>query len=249
MTNELQQAPASPKNQNTFFKDKVYLVTGASGGLGRSIALALASQGVSVVLSGRNVEKLEAVYDEIEAAGYPEAAIFPFDLEQTEEQVYQNYVDAIYNEFKRLDGIVNAACYLGVIGPISDQPFDFWLKVHQINAHAAFMLSKVSIPMLALSPSSSITFISDSSARKGNAYWGAYGTSKIAVEGFASTLADELDSTSVHCNVFVPGASILPIRKKTHPGEHEGNQTPSADVSQCLLSVISCEKTGQSFTV
>ena len=84
-------------------KDHVYLVTGSTGGLGRETALALAKLGATVVLTGRNEKKLEALYDEIEQAGNPTPAIVPFDLSQVDEELSQQLIKSIYNEFKRLD--------------------------------------------------------------------------------------------------------------------------------------------------
>ncbi|HIG79732.1 MAG TPA: SDR family NAD(P)-dependent oxidoreductase, partial [Cycloclasticus sp.] len=82
---------------NNQLKNKVYLVTGASGGLGKATSLALAQQGATVILTGRNEEKLKAIYDEIEAADYPTPAMIPFDLEQADEDVYQQLIQSIYS--------------------------------------------------------------------------------------------------------------------------------------------------------
>jgi len=244
---------SKPQNTNCsfsedFFKDSVYLVTGASGGLGRAIAIELAANGATVVLSGRSVANLEKTYDLIEDKGYPEPAIIPFDLEQTNSKKFQELINSIYNEFKGLDGIINAACEVGIMSPIRDQDDDFWLKTQQVNLNACFLLSKVATPLLTQSDTASITFISDSSARQGKAYWGAYGVSKIALEGLSATLADELDSTSIKCNVFIPGPSQLPVRKKTHPGEESSQQLDINSVSDALLGLIASRKTGQIFS-
>jgi len=229
--------------------DCVYLVTGASGGLGRIAALALAKQGATVVLSGRKEEVLNRLYDEIEAAGYPTPAIIPFDLEQKKEEDYAQLIHSIYNEFKRLDGIVHAACTIGVIGPINSQTAELWQNTMQINVNSCFLLNKVCLPLLQQSKHASIVFISDSSARQSKAYWGGYGVSKVALESFSSQLADELDSTSVHCNVFIPGPSLLPIRKKTHPGEEETMLHTPEQLADGILKVCLNEQTGKFFTL
>jgi NAD(P)-dependent dehydrogenase (short-subunit alcohol dehydrogenase family) len=225
--------------------NRVYLVTGATGGLGRETSMALAKLGATVILTGRNEDKLNRLYDDIEQAGYPIPAIIPFDLEQTDEQTYTQLIESIYNEFKQLDGIAHVACKLGVIGPIASQDAAEWIKVQQINLNACFLLNKVSLPLLAQSGEASITFVSDSSARHSKAYWGAYGVSKKSVESFASMLADELEGSSVNCNVFIPGPSILPIRKKTHPGEENANLQPAASVAEAALQVILSKDSGK----
>ncbi|MGB1188143.1 MAG: SDR family NAD(P)-dependent oxidoreductase [Cycloclasticus pugetii] len=229
-------------------KDHVYLVTGSTGGLGRETALALAKLGATVVLTGRNEKKLEALYDEIEQAGNPTPAIVPFDLSQVDEELYQQLIKSIYNEFKRLDGIVHAACDIGIIGPIGSQEGSIWQKVLQVNLNSAVLLSKVCLPLLHQAKQPSITFISDSSARQGKAYWGAYGVSKVALESFCTMLADELEATTVVSNVFIPGPSMLPIRKKTHPAEDEKNLSSPTELANNLINVILSEKSGQCFS-
>ena len=234
--------------QENQLKGRVYLVTGATGGLGQSISLALAKLGASVVLTARSEVKLEALYDKIEEAGYPTAAIIPFDLEQTEEDIYKQFINSIYNEFKQLDGIIHTACNMGIIGPIGSQDGSVWQKVQQINLNSAALLSKVCIPLLQQSAHASLSFISDSSARQSKAYWGAYGVSKVAIESFSAMLADELESTSVVSNVFIPGPCILPIRKKTHPGEDEIRLSTSPELANSLLKVVLSEQSGQCFS-
>jgi NAD(P)-dependent dehydrogenase (short-subunit alcohol dehydrogenase family) len=229
---------------NNQLKNKVYLVTGASGGLGKATSLALAQQGATVILTGRNEEKLKAIYDEIEAADYPTPAMIPFDLEQADEDVYQQLIQSIYAEFKQLNGLVHVACHLGIVGPIGSQASSEWKKTQQVNVNAPALLSKVCLPLLQQSEQASITFISDSSARQSKAYWGAYGVSKVALESFAIMLADELEDSSVVSNVYIPGACELPIRKKTHPGfeDYESNSVNNA--AESLVKVVVSKESG-----
>jgi len=236
-------------NKDTNLNGCVYLVTGASGGLGGATSLALAKQGATVILSGRNEEKLNTIYDQIEQAGYPTPVIFPFDLEAQDDDIYKQFSQSIYNEFKKLDGIVNAACQIGIIGPIASQKGSEWNKVMQVNVNACLMLSKACLPLLQQSSSSSITFISDSSARNNKAYWGAYGTSKVALESFTSILADELESSTINCNVFVPGPSLLPIRKKTHPAESEKNLSLPVQLANAIVQTSLSKQSGQVYTL
>ncbi|MBV1875859.1 MAG: SDR family NAD(P)-dependent oxidoreductase [Cycloclasticus sp.] len=241
--------PVTPLNTNkNQLKDHVYLITGSTGGLGRETSIALAKLGATVVLTGRNEKKLDTLYDEIEQAGYPTPAIIPFDLNQTDEDLYKQLISSIYNEFKRLDGLVNAACEMGIVGPIGSQDGSVWQKTLQVNLNSAALLSKVCLPLLHQSKQASISFISDSSARQSNAYWGAYGVSKVALESFSTMLADELDASTVISNVFIPGPSILPIRKKTHPGEEDSRLSSSSDLANSLVNVILTKESGQFFS-
>jgi len=231
-------APSDIQLQENALTDRVYLVTGASGSLGKATCLALAKCGATVILTGRNDKKLDALYDQIEALGYPSPAIIPFDLEQTDDEVYKQLINSIYNEFKQLDGIVNAACQIGIVGPIGSQEGSTWHKALQINVNAPAMLSKACLPLLQQAKQASITFISDSSARQSKAYWGAYGVSKVALESFSAILSDELEDTSVVSNVFIPGPFLSAIRKKTHPGEEASALKSAEDVAEKLVQSV-----------
>lgn len=229
------------------FEHCVYLITGATGGLGKALSLQLAQHGATVILTGQNNEKLDKLYDEIVQARGPCPIIIPFNLEQKDDEEYEKLLHSIYNKFKRLDGIVHLACYSGVIGPLASQDSASWQKTQQINVNAAMTLSKACLPLLQQAPRPSITFVSDSSARQSKAYWGAYGVSKIALESLSSILADEFEGTSIVSNVFIPGASVLPIRKKTHPGEENTGLCSAKQVAKRLLRVIASRQSGQCF--
>ena len=116
------------ENQEESLNGRVYLVTGATGGLGQAVSLQLAKLGATIILSGRNDDKLNQIYDRIEQSGHPTPAIISFDLEQTDEDIYKQFANSIYSEFNKLDGIVHCACQLGVIGPMDSQDGSLWLQ-------------------------------------------------------------------------------------------------------------------------
>ena len=99
-------------------KDRVILITGASDGIGKAVALAAAAHGAQVVLHGRNVRKLEGVYDAIVAAGQRRPSIVPLDLEKAGAEEYERLVGALEQEFGRLDGLLHNAAMLGERAPI-----------------------------------------------------------------------------------------------------------------------------------
>ena len=119
--------PAPSAQPDTDLNGRVVLVTGASGGLGRTLALACARCGATVVLHGRVVRKLEALYDEILAAGYPEPTILPLDLATAKAEDFGNVASALQAQHGRIDAIVHTAVQLGSLGPIEHQAFDAWL--------------------------------------------------------------------------------------------------------------------------
>ncbi|EHY0959207.1 SDR family NAD(P)-dependent oxidoreductase, partial [Vibrio vulnificus] len=129
-------------------KDKVILVTGAGAGIGRQAALTYAKHGATVILLGRNVKNLESVYDEIEASGYPQAAIIPLDLKGATKQNYIDMAETIEGQFGRLDGLLHNAGVLGTLSPfdqISEEDFD---DILQINVKSEFLMTQALLPLL-----------------------------------------------------------------------------------------------------
>ena len=199
---------------------RVILVTGAGGGLGSALAKARAASGAQVVLSGRNVRKLETVYDAIVAAGAPRPSIAPLDLERADASHYGALADAVRNEFGRLDGLVHAAAALGERAPIEHYDVVKWLKVMHVNVNAAFIVTQALLPLLRLSQDASVVFTTSGVSVQGRAYWGAYAASKFAVEGLMQVLADETDNvTNIRSNSVNPGRMRTPMRAAAYPGE------------------------------
>ena len=199
---------------------RIILVTGAGGGLGSALAKACAAAGAQVVLSGRNVRKLEAVYDAIVATGGPRPSIAPLDLERADASHYGSLADAVRNEFGRLDGLVHAAAALGERAPIEHYDVVTWLKVMHVNVNAPFILTQQLLPLLRLSPDASVVFTTSGVSVRARAYWGAYAASKFAVEGLMQVLADETDTTThIRSNSVNPGKMRTPMRAKAYPGE------------------------------
>jgi len=199
---------------------RVILVTGASGGLGKPLALACAARGATVVLHGRVVHKLEALYDEIVAAGHPQPTILPLDLATAAADDFGNVASAIRAQLGRLDGLVHAAAFLGSLGPIEHQTFDSWQKVLRVNLAAAMALTRSTLPLLVLAPDASVVFTLDARGEAPRAYWGAYAAAKAGLAALAATLADEWESRAgLRVNAVVPGPMRTPLRALTHPGE------------------------------
>ena len=221
----MEQYIASPE----LLKGKTILVTGAGDGIGKAAARSFAKHGATVILLGRTTSKLEALYDEITGAGYPEPIIHPMDLQHANEEDYRVLGTTIVEQFDCLDGLLHNAAILGPRAPIEFYPHEAWMKVMQINVNAAYALSRALLPALQAAPSASVVFTSSSVGRKGRAYWGAYSVSKFAVEGLMQVLADELRQTSkVRVNSIDPGATRTSMRKDAYPAENP-ESLPSPD--------------------
>ncbi len=202
-------------------QDRVILVTGAGRGIGAAAARTFAAHGATVILLGKNIEHLEEVYDQIEGAGHPQPAIFPFNLETAQPHQFDELAATIEREFGRLDGLLHNAAILGPRMPLEQITADNFNRVMQVNVNAVFNLTSVLIPLLRLSQDASVVFTSSSVGRKGRAYWGGYAVSKAAIENLMEVLADEVEGTyPIRSNSVNPGATRTGMRAQAYPGEN-----------------------------
>ncbi len=230
-------------------KDQVILITGAGGGLGSMAARALAEQGALIILLDKSIPKLETAYDAIVDAGGPEPILYPFDLAGANETQYGELASTIEKNYGSLQGVLHSAVELVAYTPIEIHEIKDWGQTLNVNLNAPFILSRALLPVLNKSEQASIVFTSDTIAGNPRAYSGAYGVSKIALEGFAKILADELESAQkIRVNTLVPGPVDSPLRKKLFPAEDK-SKLPSMeslkDVYSYLFSSNSIGVTGQ----
>jgi NAD(P)-dependent dehydrogenase (short-subunit alcohol dehydrogenase family) len=232
-------------------ENKVILVTGAGDGIGRAAALSYAQHGATVILLGRTIEKLEAVYDEIEAAGYPQAAIYPVHLRGAAMKDYEELANTIEHEFGRLDGLLHNAGVLGQRRTLAQTTVDSWDEVLHVNLTAPFMMTQALLPMLAAADNASIIFTSSSVGRKGRAFWGAYAVSKFGLEGMMQILAEEeFELNNIRVNSINPGATQTIMRRTAYPGENpQNNPLPEVIMPLYLYLMSDASKTvnGQQF--
>jgi NAD(P)-dependent dehydrogenase (short-subunit alcohol dehydrogenase family) len=200
---------------------RVIAITGATGGIGRAVAMAAAREGAQLVLIGRNLPRLKALHAELEQLAPGAALMAQLDLENALASDYDRIAEAVESRYGRLDGLVHCAGMLGTLTPIDQYDVPTWCRVMQVNATAAFVLTQVLLPALRKSADASVIFTSSSVGRKGRAYWGAYAVSKFAVEGLAQVMAAELSGTShVRVNTLNPGRARTAMRRAAYPSEN-----------------------------
>lgn len=211
------------------FKNKTILITGAGDGIGRAVARQCASHGATVILLGRTIAKLEKVYDEIEAAGQPQPAIFPLNLETSAEEHFIQLSDILTKEFPALDGLVHCATNQGSLTPLALYDTQLWYKVFQVNVHASFMLTRALLPNLNQSAAASVVFSVSQQAQQASAYWGAFGSSQAAIQGMMQIFADEHETDGkIRFNCLDPGPVATHFRRTAYPAELPDTQ-PSPD--------------------
>ncbi len=236
---------------NDVLRDRIILITGASDGIGRALALQAATLGAQVILHGRNASKLEKVYDAIEAIGSaPRPSIAVLDLAAANSESYTTLAQSIETDFGRLDGLVHNASILGERFAIDQYDAVMWQRVMHVNVTSVFAMTQVLMPLLQLSEDPSVIFTSSGVGRTGKAFWGAYAVSKFATEGLSEVLADEHRHGKLRSNCINPGATRTKMRLAAYPGEdREALKRPEEILAPYifLLGPDSKGITGQSF--
>lgn len=227
---------------SNLLSSKTILITGAGDGIGRACAKSFAAHGATVILLSRSQEKLEKVYDEIEADYPGKTIIHPLDFRTATSEDFQTLAQSLDEQFPCLDGLLHNAAMLGVRSPIEFYPDKDWNELMQVNVNAAFALTKVLLPALSRSADARLLFTSSSVGRAGRAYWGAYAVSKFAVEGLMQTLAEEVaKTTAIKVNSLNPGGTRTAMRRDAYPAEDPASQPTPEEIMPVYLYLFGPE--------
>jgi NAD(P)-dependent dehydrogenase (short-subunit alcohol dehydrogenase family) len=229
------------------FADRIALVTGASRGIGRATALALAQGGAHIVAVARTVGGLEELDDGIRAFG-GSATLVPLDLKD-----YAG-IDrlglALHERFGRLDVLVGNAGILGPLSPLAHVEAKAWDEVMAVNVTANWRLIRAMDQLLKFSDAGRVVLISSGAAASAHAYWGPYSVSKAALETMARTYAAETATTPLRVNVFNPGPVRTRMRAQAMPGEDPMTLEPPENVAASILELClpSVQESGKIFS-
>ena len=212
--------PDSYQYADNVLDQRVILITGASDGIGRALAIRAAELGAQVILHGRNQKKLEAVYDEISAIdGAARPSIVVMDLLSADAPAYTSLVESLEQEFGRLDGLVHNASILGQRLSIEQYEAAEWQQVMHVNLTVPFVLTQQLLPLLRASEAPTTIFTSSGVGRVGKAFWGAYSVSKFGTEALSQILASENAHTNARFNCINPGPVRTNMRLAAYPAE------------------------------
>lgn len=215
---------------------RVALVTGASRGLGYATAKALAAAGAHVIATARTRGGLEALDDEISAAG-GSATLVPMDLMAPDG--IEKLAEAVQGRWSKLDILIANAGVLGKLMPAHQLPSKVWNETLAVNLVAPARLIRAFEPMLRASDAGRAVFVTTSDAAKTRAYWAAYGASKAGLEALVKSWAAELADSSIRVNLFDPGRLRTAMRTRAVPGENPETVPLPETVTPLLVELSS----------
>ncbi|MEO7654657.1 MAG: SDR family NAD(P)-dependent oxidoreductase [Sphingomicrobium sp.] len=226
------------------FDGRLALVTGASRGIGAATAEALASAGAHVILTARSGEALEAVEERIHAAG-GNATIAPMDL--TDGDSIGKLAVAAGERWNKLDILVLNAAMLGALTPVQDIDAKEFARLVSLNLLAPQALIAAFDPLLRKSEKADVVALTSSVGAEPRAFWGAYGSSKAALEILLGAYADETAFTGkIRVHIVDPGATRTRMRQLAFPGEDPDSLKPPEAVAEAIVArLLSDAPTGQ----
>ncbi|MBV9052144.1 MAG: SDR family NAD(P)-dependent oxidoreductase [Hyphomicrobiales bacterium] len=195
---------------------RIALVTGASRGIGRAAALALARAGCHIVALARTVGGLEELDDAIKRDG-GSATLVPADL--TDFSALDRLGAAIAKRWGRLDVFIGNAGLLGPITPLGHVEPAAWDRVMAVNVTANWRLLRAVDTSLRAAEHGRVVLVSSGAATACRAYWGPYSISKAALEALARTYAAETVTTPIRVMLVNPGPLRTAMRAEAMPGE------------------------------
>ena len=216
---------------------KTILITGATDGIGNTLAIEFSKLGANIILLGRDSSKLDKVYDQLENSYESQKhLILEVDLALLNNESVHEIARVINDEYEALDGIINNAAILGTMTTLKDYELSRWDEVININLRAPFLLSRTLIPALEESRMPRIIFTSSGVADVGRAFWGAYSVSKFGLKGLAEIFANELETTSsIKVFNFDPGATQTKMRASARPAEDPNTLKTPNELLECYL--------------
>lgn len=232
---------------NSELAGQLALVTGASRGIGRAIAMQLAQRGAHIIALARTSGALEELDDDIKALGQSDGAtLVPLDL--TDHDALDRLGRSVYDRWGKLDILVGNAGILGPITPVSHITPRKWDELLAVNLTANWRLIRSLEPLLKQAdPGGRAVFVSSGAATKTKPYWGGYSMSKAALESIVKVWAAESEMTGLRINLFNPGGTRTEMRASAMPGEDPTNLPAPEQVAEFLIPYLTpdCPVSGE----
>lgn len=221
-------------------ENKVIMLTGASRGIGRNVAKALAANGATLILLSRTIKDLESLHDEIVQVGHPQPSICPFNLCSATLEDYDDLRRNIQQTYGRLDGLIHNAGILGALSPIEHYDIQKWYQVLQVNLNSVFILTQATLPLLKKSAAASIVFTTTELSTTPKANWGAYAVASAGCQAMMEMLAKECENlTNIRVNAIKPHKVQTILRAQAYPAEEQTKLNKPATIVNNYLYLMS----------
>lgn len=208
------------------------LITGASRGLGRALALAFAGAGYPVGLCARGSEELERAAEAVQGAG---GRVVAHAIDVTDAAAVRGWVTAVERELGPARVLVNNASLLGPRVALAGYPVERWREVMEVNLTGTLVATQAVLPGMLGRRAGVVINVSSGAALPPRAAWGAYAVSKMAVEGLSRNLALELEGSGVRVHIVDPGAMRTGMRAEAYPEEDPGTRKRPEEIAPLFL--------------
>jgi len=215
---------------------RLVLITGASRGIGRAVALACAEAGAELILTARTTGALEELDDEIKARG-GQATLVEMDV--TDLPAIPRLAAAIAERWGRLDGFVANAGQLGQMAPMAHSDPEIFERTLQVNLTSVWHQLRAFDPLLRAAAAARVILVSSGAAQGARPYWGAYAVSKAGLEAMGRAWAAESEQTNMRINLLDPGAVATAMRAAAYPGEDPASLPTPQDIAPAFIRLLS----------
>ena len=229
-------------NEPIPLQGRIALVTGATRGIGRASALALAGAGAHVIAVGRTQGALEELHDEILAIDGPRPTIVALDLTDGDSIDRLGY--EIFRRHERLDILVHAAAMLGGLWPVAHIDPKLWDKLIATNLSSAYRLIRATEPLLRQSEAARALFLTTGQGVRRRAFWGGYAATKSALDTLVRCWADEVEHTNIRTVIVDPGAMRTRMRSQAFPGENPATLPDPSEIGPMIVALAGAADPG-----
>ena len=214
---------------------RLILITGATRGLGRAVAIAAAAAGAEIIIPGRTIGALEEVDDEIKASG-SSATIVELDMKDT--AAMPRLAAAIAERWGRLDGFVANAAMLAALTPIGHLTPEAWDESVAVNLTGQWHMIRAFDPLLRAAPTGRAVLVTSGAAVGSRPFWGPYAATKAGLEALGRSWAGESEQTNLRINMINPGGTATKMRASAFPGEDPATLPQPEDIAPAFLMLL-----------
>jgi len=215
---------------------RLVLVTGATRGIGRAVAVAAARAGAELIITGRTIGALEEVDDEIGAAGGTATIV---QLDMTDFPAIPRLAAAIASRWQRLDGFVANAGMLPALTPVGHVTDEAWNDSMAVNLTGQWHMIRAFDPLLRAAPAGRAILVSSGAAVGSRPFWGPYAAAKAGLEALGRSWAGESEQTNLRINIMNPGGTATKMRASAFPGENPATLPTPEDIAPAFLTLLS----------